>query len=63
MLVGGVPIRADGWPLALMPNQGCTLAWLPPALTTVTAGRPGFAVLDARDAGGNPLAPVSAAPP
>ena len=61
MLVGGVPITADGWQLAPKETRQCTLAWLPPTVSTVTAGRPGFALLEARDADGNNLAPVSVA--
>lgn len=62
VLVGGVPITADGWPLALMSSQQCTLAWLPTALASAVAGRPSFALLEARDADGNLLPAVRRAP-
>lgn len=61
VLVGGVPITADGWQLAPKETRQCTLDWLLPTVSTVTAGRPGFALLEARDADGNTLAPVSVA--
>ena len=59
VLVGGLPVTADGWPLVLMPSQQCKLSWLPPALNSAIAGRPTFALLEARDADGNLLPAVS----
>jgi hypothetical protein len=51
--VGGVPISADGFVLAVTAPQQCELAWLPSELSAVVAGEPAFALLETRDAAGN----------
>ena len=58
--VAGVPVSADGFPLAVTAPQQCQLAWLPSELSAVVAGQPAFALLETRDAAGNRLAHVRA---
>ena len=58
--MAGVPVNADGFPLAVTAPQQCHLAWLPSELTAVVAGQPAFALLETRDPAGNRLVHVRA---
>ncbi len=58
--MAGVPVNADGFPLAVTAPQQCQLAWLPSELSAVVAGQPAFALLETRDAAGNRLVHVRA---